>query len=291
MTTSIRRSLGFTLIELLVVISIIALLIAILLPALGAARVSARDSQSLSNVRQIGGVAMANYLVDRKDLYPWHSSDTGNVQIASSKPRWPDYIFSNIENTEVFRNPHLTPADDEILSRPFWHLTSSQEAHIAAEQWDSGTLISSSDDRDTYGGYGYNFQYLGNARGYQGPNAPSNAPQFRRNAATLTDTSNTVVVGDTFGVRDTDETVTGGQYAIDPPEPSDRGSGNSAGYYGTSGLNGGRSNPGARGHETGEFVFADGHAESLMPEELDDFDDDGTVDNGFWNGFGDPTRF
>ncbi|XAM00092.1 prepilin-type N-terminal cleavage/methylation domain-containing protein [Phycisphaeraceae bacterium D3-23] len=60
-----RRHDGFTLIELLVVISIIALLIAILLPALSAARKSARDSQCLSNTRQVS-IASTAYATDNK---------------------------------------------------------------------------------------------------------------------------------------------------------------------------------------------------------------------------------
>ena len=60
---------GFTLIELLVVISIIALLIAILLPTLSSARHSARNTQSLSNVRQLS-IAANTYPLEHKGALP-----------------------------------------------------------------------------------------------------------------------------------------------------------------------------------------------------------------------------
>ena len=65
---------AFTLIELLVVIAIIALLMAILVPALEAARLRAQDLLCTSNIRQVG-LALFLYLDDNDGVMPWVGDD------------------------------------------------------------------------------------------------------------------------------------------------------------------------------------------------------------------------
>ena len=63
-----KRKTGFTLIELLVVVSIIALLVAILMPALGKARKQARNTVCLNNMKQ-WSTMFAMYTNDHNDRY------------------------------------------------------------------------------------------------------------------------------------------------------------------------------------------------------------------------------
>lgn len=67
---------AFTLIELLVVISIIAILISMLLPALGSAKKAAITAKCLSDKRQIA-LALGNYAADNKDALPTRNPTAG----------------------------------------------------------------------------------------------------------------------------------------------------------------------------------------------------------------------
>jgi prepilin-type N-terminal cleavage/methylation domain-containing protein len=133
---------AFTLIELLVVIAIIALLVAILLPALAAARDAGKSVICMSNVKQIGvgGNAYAN---DFKGLIwesgaanPvyrfWHSQPTNpTIPISGANPGTPGPAFQYLTNVDnIFSCPtnlRRTPARiDSNSNDPQWNTPAMQ---------------------------------------------------------------------------------------------------------------------------------------------------------------------
>ena len=117
------RLTGFTLIELLVVISIIALLLGILLPALGSARTTAKLVKCATHQRQIG-LAMQTYAVDNRGDLPESYAGGNYVSSVFYVPGTGFDLRTQVEDYvsdfEVWVCPSLstaTPIDDPANTR------------------------------------------------------------------------------------------------------------------------------------------------------------------------------
>src|SRR5690606_32114007 len=121
---------------------------------------------------------VAVYHAENNQYYPIHSSssDPSHPAYADPRKRWPDYLHPYMKNTDIYLSPNLDSRELGDFKKVFAH-----------------TATLPVDQRKYFGGYGYNYQYLGNSR----PNPTFHA----RNEADIKNTTQTVVIGDVAGSR------------------------------------------------------------------------------------------
>jgi prepilin-type N-terminal cleavage/methylation domain-containing protein/prepilin-type processing-associated H-X9-DG protein len=104
---------AFTLVELLVVIAIIGILVALLLPAVQAAREAARRSQCTNNLKQMG-IGLHNHHDTLKTLPPGVMRPTG-PENSENGSHWTAYLLPFIEQTPLYDK--IAPLENPV---PVW---------------------------------------------------------------------------------------------------------------------------------------------------------------------------
>jgi prepilin-type N-terminal cleavage/methylation domain-containing protein len=125
MKRRVRLRQGFTLVELLVVIAIIGILIALLLPAVQAAREAARRTQCSNNLKQLG-LAVQNYHDIRQEICPaWLSTDTSasGQCIPNFMSAWPVLLLPFMEQQNVYDQVDLGSQLTAVGLSPANHVT------------------------------------------------------------------------------------------------------------------------------------------------------------------------
>jgi general secretion pathway protein G len=163
MSTTQRK--GFTLIELLIVVGVLAVLLALLLPTLAAAREVAKTTQCLGNLRQLA-IAAATYGAENEGSYPVAQYSAGSVWY-----RW-DFVVS--------RDPATGKAT--VGAGLLW-TGQAGGLHSAAGQVQQCPSFAGSATApgDPYTGYNYNTSRIGHGAG-ESVEAPARMNEIRHPA-------------------------------------------------------------------------------------------------------------
>ena len=125
------RRRAFTLIELLVVIAIIAILAALLLPALSSAKQKAWTTSCNSNLHQIG-LGMRMFADDQSEYYPESGDDIhwGATDPTTGKASWLEQIFPYVGNTNAYDCPGNVQLPQPFQG-PFNYFNGCNAAYVA----------------------------------------------------------------------------------------------------------------------------------------------------------------
>lgn len=155
---------GFTLIEMLVVIAIIAVLAALILPAIQSAREAARSSQCLSNLKQMG--LAINMFRDSTGAFPQYRAEYPPItnKYGVVRPRWQWLMASQLGGWA--QNPDLITAVG--LADPTYTYVPMDNNVFVCPSMNSSFISAGNPIPDVQsirnGSYGYNWGYLGNNR-------------------------------------------------------------------------------------------------------------------------------